>query len=420
MPEVTNPEIEAKLTDLDALFARMAKEMIDPLKANTAQVEELKRRIDENEATLKAMAKTARERDFVGITKTGDPAKDFSLSRGLAGYTNKWAPIGEHKKFPEREIVEAAAEIRLKTAQAAGFDHLGGFVIPGELSAEIIEELAAESIAITLGARVIQPTSTPYMLPRIAVAPTASQVDENEAVGTTNIEYDRLMLTPHEFGELIEVSNRMLMFADPAFDADLRRLIAESMARKADAYVLKGSGGSGEPVGILNTSGIGSSAVPTAYGAIDAVQTVTRALDTLIGKVEDANALKGRLGFAMHPQGKRKFMSTIMTSGAPLFQAPSFVNAAPGGNSMMVPGSMYGYPYKTTTQLAGSTTAELLFGNWADVLVPMWGGIVIATSEHVNFAKRQTVYRATSMMDVGLRHVESFATWSNAWDVSSA
>jgi len=411
---------------LDVLMSklddRIAKGLQAPLKANTDEIEKLVKQLEQHSRELNAIAKKNRERDFVGLHVTGNPEKDFSLGRLIAGATNRWQPVGEHKKYPEREVVEAAGEIRSKTAQSAGFDHLGGFVtLPAEVANEIIEELVAESICADLGVQFRFPRSAPYIIPKIQTTPSPATVDENESLGNTNAEYNRLQAHPHEFGELIEVSNRQLMFADPAFDADLRRLIAESMARKQDYYILKGSGGEGEPTGLLNMGLVNTAAVPTDY--LGTGQDVTDALENLIGSLEDDNALKGLLGFAFHPQARRKLHKSKDEDGNLLFQKPVWT---PGGANFsgkegsVSAGTLYGYRYRVSTQLAGGATADMLFGNWRDVVVPMWGGIVIDTSTEAGdaYKKRQTLFRATGMMDVLLRHLESMATWSNAWNVT--
>ena len=57
-----------------------------------------------------------------------------------------------------------------------------------------------------------------------------------------------------------------------------------------------------------------------------------------------------------------------------------------------------------------SPANALLFGNWDDILVAMWGGLRLKASDTSDdaFSKDQTHIRALLRADTALRHPESF------------
>ena len=75
------------------------------------------------------------------------------------------------------------------------------------------------------------------------------------------------------------------------------------------------------------------------------------------------------------------------------------------------PESILGYKYATTTAFTAATDANsMVFGNWDDILVAMWGGLRLKASDTSDdaFSKDQTHIRAIMRADTALRHPESF------------
>ena len=82
-------------------------------------------------------------------------------------------------------------------------------------------------------------------------------------------------------------------------------------------------------------------------------------------------------------------------------------------------GMLWGHPVATTTNLTHSTAsgvdADLIFGNWRDVLVAGWGPLTIEVSENygTDFKKRRLLVLMTQLLDIGLRHPEAFEIATN-------
>ena len=73
-----------------------------------------------------------------------------------------------------------------------------------------------------------------------------------------------------------------------------------------------------------------------------------------------------------------------------------------------------GFPYQVSTQLPSGATASqsgnIIFGNWADLLLARWTSMVLRASDlsGTAFEKDQTWIRAIMRCDFGVRHQNSF------------
>ena len=74
----------------------------------------------------------------------------------------------------------------------------------------------------------------------------------------------------------------------------------------------------------------------------------------------------------------------------------------------MVPGvsaEANGYPTRRRTGLTANT---LVFGNWADVLIGMWGVLDVMVDPYAKGASGGLVIRVFQDIDVAIRRPESF------------
>ena len=126
-----------------------------------------------------------------------------------------------------------------------------------------------------------------------------------------------------------------------------------------------------------------------------------------IDDLSNANALRGRLGWAMHPLALSKCRQ-ITENGGGAHIPVMMTNPTEGFEDRLM-----GYPVRTSTQLPtpAANSASILFGNFDDVIVCRWGGMRLLASDTSDdaFSKDQTHIRATMRMDVALRHPESFS-----------
>jgi len=192
-------------------------------------------------------------------------------------------------------------------------------------------------------------------------------------------------LTPNDVSMYTDMTRRMIQQSSPDIEAIVRRQITLAIALKIDAAALEGSGTSGEPEGILNTSGINK---PTAFAAADPTWAEVVAMETAVA---DDNALMGNLAYIGRTNMRGALKTTKKDAGSGMFVLE--------GNEVN------GYPYIASNQ---GTDGNLYFGNWSDLLIGMWGGLDLVVDDSALALSGGRRLIAFQTIDCAVRHAESF------------
>lgn len=387
------------------------KKLLDAIAEQGNQIKGFQTNIDTRftgiDNRLKEMERMARPRrvSLPGVELEKDA---FSFLRAInAIKTGNWKDAGF-----EREVFEQTE----KRAMSAGTGTAGGYIVPSQYVAEIIELLMAETVVVQLGATVLNNlVGSPVEFPKQTGGATAYWVGENADITASDLTLGQLQLTPKAVAALVKLSNRLLKLSNPSAEAMVRRDIASAIALKLDLAALRGSGTANEPLGIANTPNILTLALGTNGGTFT-LDSVT----DMEGLLEDANALKGALGFAWHGKIKRILKKTKVAQ----------YSGDTAGQWQMLPMSdeklrdTLGYGFGVTSQIptnlvkgtSGTVCSEVYFGNWRELIIGQWGGVEIMASNETSdaFQKNQTWVRIIQEVDIGVRHPESFALCSDA------
>jgi HK97 family phage major capsid protein len=380
-------------------------------------VSEANKRAAELEERLAEIEKRSR----VGfVPGTGDYSDEkrggFNLGRVCQSVLAKQSGDHNWRSYAELEWEMSDAAAEELRAQGTTPDTSGGFIVPGQVMADqFIEALRPQVVALDLGATEMTATTTPIEIPKEATPlATAASVAENAAAAETSVSFGQMRLEPHTCASFIKASRRLLDMGSNA-DGILRQIMTREIALEWNRWVLKGTGTGNEPVGIYNQPGIASVDFSGLTASTD--YATYELLLEMEDNVADANALQGRLGWAM----SNKCYRALRT----LKSEPTATSAEWGGMTNKViseggPGAVLGYPFRRTTQLAGGSDAEMIFGDWSQVVIPRWGNLVIEASNVANDAlqRRQTHIVAYVDIDVGIRQPGAFAV-SSGWDLSS-
>ena len=330
---------------------------------------------------------------------TNGEREAFSMARACRAIASK-----DFANAPyEQEVFQA---MKAK-AMSSGSDPAGGYIVPEEALGGIIERLKANVIAYDLGARDLAVSGTPVTIPKVTSSATGYWVSENSTITSSDLGFEQINMTPKTLAGRVILSNLLLETSQPAADAVIEEDLASQLGIALDAGILNGSsgGGAGEPVGIMQTSGVGT---VTLAADADTPPTAAEMMEFLTD-LDTNNALFGRLGWALHPLMLAQIRLTVdySQSSVPL----NNMDMATGG-----PGNILGHPYRTSTQMTAPTTSagncirSMLFGNWDSVMVARWGGLRLLASDTSDdaFSKDQTHIRATLRCDMALRHPEAF------------
>ena len=320
----------------------------------------------------------------------------------------------------EKEVMNAAAV----KAQAAGVDTAGGYLVPVQALGGIIDLLRANLVTAALGATVLDNlTGVPVEIPKQTGSATAVWVEENSAITESEITFGQLALNPKGLAALVKMSNRSLRLTNPALEGLVRDDMVQQIALALDLAALRGNGANGQILGVSNQIGVGTVDFDVAAEATTTFNPSWEGMYELEGVVEDANALRGKLGFALSPKVKRVMSKLRAAVAAVDDQGGDFMQTMPMTAAHIT--AILGWPFQTTTQipntLGDGTQSEVYFGNWADLIIGMWGGMRLKASDEAGtaFASDQTWIRAIMDVDAGVRRTESFAMGINVGTIFS-
>ena len=335
-------------------------------------------------------------------------AKNFSFLRAVKSIiTNDWTEAGF-----EKEVFQQAR----KKAMSVGTDSSMGYFVPNEILAGYIELLRAESVVMGMGCTVLDNLQgIPVTLPKQTGGATGYWVGENESITESELTTGMISLTPKKVGALVKISNETLKYTNPSADALIRNDLFTTIALKIDYTVLKGAGSEHEPRGIANTTGISTVAIGAAGGAptFDHLYDMQYALQA-------SNAYRGKLGYIFHPATRRRLVKTKVAQFTTDTSGEYIIQPMTSESSLV---SWMGHPYKMTTQIpinltktTSSNCTEIYFGNWAECLIGMWGGIELMASKETStaFQTDQTWVRILQSIDIQVRHAASFCLINDA------
>jgi HK97 family phage major capsid protein len=161
----------------------------------------------------------------------------------------------------------------MATGQWEGADHeralaeatvgAGGALVPAPLSARVIDLARNKTVVMRAGAQTVPMTSNTLALARLTSEGTPAWKSENAAITAADMVFDRVTFTARTLVRTILLSVELFEDADPSSEDVIANSFAGQMAVELDRVALLGSGTPPEPRGVLNQSGITS----TAHGA---------------------------------------------------------------------------------------------------------------------------------------------------------
>jgi len=376
-----------------------ARQLADGIAArdseHASEITDLRARLDEQRKRADELALQWGSRNDAGKPKAEKRVSFSKICRALL--SGNWDHAGFEREVcrdPEARHVDAMARADLGT----GTDATGGVLVPEEYLPEMfIELLRAKTIALRLGATSLDGLTGSVRIPMQDGGGTAYMVAEHGDITESNLTTDELTLTPHEMAALTVTSKRLVMMGNPSVEAMIQNDLARVLGLKLDDQVLHGDGTGANLTGIDATTGINTT-------AMDAVPTFLL-LEAMMYEVEADNADEGSLGWGMNPREWSTIRRIVDTTGRPLMGS-----LAEGATKRLL-----GHPVATSSQIpinlgAGTDEGRVFFGNWADLIIGSWGGLVIEVSGEAGdaFKKHQLWIKVLREVDCGVRHPVSF------------
>jgi HK97 family phage major capsid protein len=257
------------------------------------------------------------------------------------------------------------------------------------LAGSFIDVLRNLSVAMSLGARVLNGLEGNVLIPRKTSGSSAAWITtEGGNAANSEAQFDQVSLTPKTAGVYTDLSRQLLMQSTPAAEALIRDDLAMGMGTLLDLACFYATGANGQPTGISVQTGINA---PTAFAAAVPTWAEVVAMESAVAV---DNALSGSLGYVMEPAMRGSLKTTPKESGYPVY-----IMGEDGK-------TLNGYTAKATSQI---TSGDLFFGNFLDLLIGFWGGLDILVDPYTNSLSGTVRLVAHQSMDIAVRHPVSFA-----------
>ena len=338
----------------------------------------------------------------IGLTEK--ETKRFSIMRAINAMANPTDRKAQEAAKFEFECSEAAQRAYGKTAQgvmlpdevlrnwnqrdlSAGSD--GDLIGQDYRAGDFIDVLRNNSAVMPM-ATMLNGLSGDVKIPRKTAASTAAFISsEGGAAGESEFTVGSVSMSPKTLGAFTDVTRQLMIQSSIDVENLIRNDLAQSMAIAIDDAALEGSGSSGNPTGITNTSGINSvslsSAAAPTFAEMVSMETAVRV----------DNALLGDLAYIVHPTNYGTLKTTEKATNTAQFVA--------------VNDEINGYKVVVSPQL---TANNYVFGNFNDLLVGMFSGLDLVVDPYSNSSSGTVRIVALQSVDVAVRHAVSFCAAS--------
>lgn len=330
----TLAELDTLTAEQEAEFGRLEGEV----KGFDAQIDRKQKALDlaastaqpvGQSATVPAAAETdpyVKEKSLV----VGGIVRLAAMSKGNVMDAGRLAPSTYGESHP---VADAMGKIK---ALSTTVGSAGGFVVPPDYATSIIEMLYPRTVVRKAGARVIHMPNGTMTLPKLLGGAQAQWVGETQAPGVSQQKFGQVVASARKLMALVPVSNDMMRYATPGFDAKVRDDLVMQIALTEDATFLRSMGTQFTPRGIR--SFVLASQVIASAGAYT-LTTVSQELGGLQTKLEEANIAGVKPCFVMRPRTKNYLMNVQNAQGLYVFR------------DEMTKGTLLGWPFFTTTQV---------------------------------------------------------------------
>ncbi len=408
--------------DIDAVKAEVreatAKEVRENTAKEVARIYDLGARHQQSELASKAVAEGKTLDQFRGellevignrplentdIGLNQKEARQFSLMKALRAMAN---PSDRQAQDEARFEFEASEAAQRATGMSAR-----GIMLPSDVlrnwnqrdinssddstlisedyrGGDFIDVLRNASSVMQAGATMLQGLQGNVVIPKKTAGSAPAWIaTEGGASSETEATFSSVVMSPKVVGGFSDLTRVLLQQTSLDVENLIRNDLAQGIATAIDLGALQGSGSSGQPTGIKNTSGINN---PTDFAAANPTFAEVVAMETAVA--ED-NALTGSLAYILPASMYGALKTTTKDSGSGQFVVE------PDGN-------INGYNAIVSNQV---TAGDLYFGNFADLLVGMYGGLDITLDTAALATSGGLRVIALQTMDVAVRHAVSFA-----------
>lgn len=268
-------------------------------------------------------------------------------------------------------------DLNASTASAGGYlaaPHLGGY----------LPALQPASIALRFGAQVLPvPASSAAAMPSGNVAVTTTWLSSETAQATeTQPTLGQIAGTPKILSAFAEVSRQLLLQSNA--EEVIRLEFRNAAAAALDAAIFAGSGASGQPLGIVNTAGIGTfTGASMSAAALRNAQADVATAKGIMNPAAQGYAAPPAVAEILAARQRFTGASSTLWEGS---SAEGIVEGVRAASSANVP------------------AATMIYGDFSQCFIAQWGGgLAIEIDPYTKFKEGIVGVRLLLAVDVAIR-----------------
>lgn len=353
------------------------------------------RSVDEARTAVldKIESRTAKVEHRIADEKANDlglsekETRQFSFIRALNFLANQGDAKARREAAFEIEVGEAAAKKYERSSNGivvpnevlrrdltVGAPTGGGNLVSDELLVGSFIELLRNRMAMMqAGVTMLSGLQGNISIPRQTSAATAYWVGEGGSPTESQQAIDQVNMTPKTVGAFVDYGRRLLLQSSIDVEQMIRDDLARVIALELDRAAIYGTGSANQPLGLVNTTGIGTETLTNAgtFAQLIAMET----------DVAAANADAGSMRYIMNAAARGALKSTSKSGTEAQF--------------VWEDGEVNGYPVIVSNQLQSN---DALFGDFSQFVVGMWSGLDLTVDPYAG-ATAGTV-RIIALQDV--------------------
>lgn len=402
--------------NLDEVRAQSAEEAKAEMKRNSKEILDLASKHNKRDLADKAIKDGLSIEEFRGVLlneisndkpletadigMTDNEVKRFSLLRAINALANPADRKAQEDASFEFECSAAASREYGKPAQ--------GIMLPADVlrnwkrdinssddstlisedyrAGDFIDVLRNSSSVMQAGSTMLRGLQGNVVIPKKTAASSGGWIaTEGSAASESEFTSGSVTLSPKVIGAYTDATRLLLQQSSLDVEGLIRDDLTQSLATAIDLGALAGSGSSGQPTGVKNTSGVNT----TTFSDANPTWAEIVAMESAIA---NDNALTGNLSYICRPAD----FGTLKTTEKATNTAQFVVSPD---------NSMNGYSVIRSNQV---TSGDFYFGNFADLLIGLYGGLDITVDPYALSTSGGVRIVALQTVDVAVRHAVSF------------
>ena len=251
---------------------------------------------------------------------------------------------------------------------------------------DYIGALRSSNIVRQMGVRTLTGLSGDVVIPKYGTGLSLGWVGEEEAVPESNMSFDAITLTPKHTGGKTEMSRQLIQQSSPDIESLIREDLSFLVAQNIDKAIIAGTGVK-DPLGILNTVGVLTGAIPDTWQEVLA----------LIQLIEDQNITN------------LKWLGTSTTKTT----LAGIEKSTGTGQFLYQNGQVGELPFNVSANMPAN---KLILGDFSQVLLGVWSEIDILVNPYAEpaYSRGGVQVRAMATCDVAVRHPKAFLVATGA------